>query len=481
MENPKIMIVDDEETLATFLAKVLKEDNPDFEIDVKITGEEALEALPEFLPDLVLLDIRLPKKDGTEVLKEIKEFDRDIQVVMMTGYASVDTAVASLREGAYDYVNKPFETSQVKSIVKNAIERRLLLKEREILIAELSEVNEKLSEANTMLKEKKASADKALENRIKQLSKLNKVSHKINAQVNIEKLIKLIPEATVNIFGISGGIVLFLDEDKSNLIIKGCAGNTPLPVGTKISIKTSPFDVSVTKKSVEQVRKVKIGKTEVGPIVCSSLSSGGKNIGALCVFSQEEMDKDSLQLLNTFSSTASIALENASLFDDLQRSSLEVILSLLLIKRFKDPLLKEQAERLSELAETVSKEMGVDKEDIKNIQYAALIHDIGKVVLPEETSDYKLVFEKTSNIIGHVRFLRKALNIIKHSFEDFSKKGEKIPLLSRIFSVINNFDELARKDKDISEVIKFLDKEKGKKFDPKVVESFKKVLKSKVE
>jgi response regulator RpfG family c-di-GMP phosphodiesterase len=481
MEGSKVMIVDDEETLATFLAKVLKEENPDFEIIVKTTGEDALESLAEFLPDLVLLDIRLPKKDGTEVLKEIKIFDRDIQVIMMTGFASIDTAVTSLREGAYDYVNKPFETSQVKTIVKNALERRMLLKERETLIGDLSEANEKLADANLMLKEKKAIADKALENRVEQLSKLNKISRKINAQMQIEKLIKLIPEATVDLFETKGSMILFLNQDRSKLLVKGSSGETNIDLGTEISTSISPFDVSVTNKSVEQVKKVKIGKKEYGPIACSSLSSGGKNIGALCILSENEIDKDSLQLLNTLSSSASIALENASLFDDLQRSSLEVILSLLLIKGFKDQSLKDSSERISELAEKLAQEMKVDKDNIKNVKYAALIHDIGRVVLPDETIDIHQIMEKTFKILGHVRFLRKALNIIKQSIENFSDKGEKLPLLSRIFSVVYNFDEHARQGESVSEVLQYLEKEKGKKFDPKVVESFKKVLESQIE
>ncbi len=478
MDNPKVMIVDDEETLATFLAKVLKEENPEFEIIVKTSGEEALDALAEFLPDLVLLDIRLPKKDGTQVLKEIKDFDRDIQVVMMTGFASLDTAIASLREGAYDYINKPFETSQVKTLVKNAIERRMLLREREILIADLSEANEKLSEANSMLKEKKARADKALEYKVEQLSKLNKTSHKINAQIHIEKLLKTIPEAAVDLFGASGSIILFLNVDKSTAIIKGVGGDSPLPLGSEINTKISPFDVCVTKKSVAQQEKIKIGRKEMGPVICSSLLAGGKTLGALCIFHSDEMDKDSLQLLNTLSSTTSTALENASLFDDLQRSSLEVILSLLLIKGFKYPELKDASERISELCEDLARELNVDKEDIKNIKYAALIHDIGKVVLSEETPDYKQIFEKTKSILGHVRFLRRALEIIRYSLEHFSEKGDKIPLLSRIFAVVHSFEEQAKEGKSIKDALAYLNGEKGKKLDPDVIEGFKKLLKS---
>lgn len=480
MDHAKIMIVDDEETLATFLAKVLKEDNADCEIEVKTTGEEALEILPEFAPDLVLLDIRLPKKDGTEVLKEIKEFDRDIQVVMMTGFASLDTAVASLREGAYDYVNKPFETSQVKAIVKNAIERRMLLKEREVLINDLSEANEKLSEANELLKEKKDIADKELQKKVALLSKLNKISHKINSKVEIERLLKFIPEATLDLLDVKGCTILFLNEDKSNLITKGLAGEFPLEAGSTISSALEPFDVSTTKKSVDQAKSVKIGEQNIGPIICSSLSAGNQNIGALCVLNAEEMDNDTLQLLNTFATTASTALENASLFDDLQRSSLEVILSLLLIKGFKDQSLKDASERISEFAEGVAQDMGVDKEDIRHLKYAALIHDIGRVVLSDAIMDYNQIFEKTKSIVGHVRFLNKAISIIQGSMLDFSKQADKISLPSRIFAVAFEFEEQARAGKELSDAIDFLEAEQGERFDPEVVKSFKKFLQSKV-
>jgi response regulator RpfG family c-di-GMP phosphodiesterase len=481
MENAKIMIVDDEETLAMFLQKVLQEENPDFEIEVKKSGEEALEALADFMPDLVLLDIKLPEKDGTEVLKEIKEYDMNIQVVMMTGYASLDSAVASLREGAYDYLNKPFESSQVKTIVKNAIERRMLLREREILISDLSEANEKLSDANVLLKEKKTLVDKELQDKIEQLSKLNKISNRINAEVNVDKFIKQIPGATVNLFESEGSMVLFLDDNKKNLIVKSSVGDNMLSPGTPVDAGTSPFDVSSTKKSVSQEKKVKIDKKEIGPIVCSSLSSGGQNIGALCVVGQKKMDKETMQLLNTFSSTVSIALKNSSLIEDLKRSSLEVILSLLLIEGFKNPTIKEHSENVSELSESLAIEMGVDKEDIRNVKYAALIHDLGEVVLEEDTPDYKQVLDKTVSIVGHVKFLKKSIDILKNSIEQFSKKGDKVPLISRIFAVVNSFDKYARKEKDISAAMEYLEKEKGKQFDPEVVDSFKKILGSKTE
>jgi HD-GYP domain-containing protein (c-di-GMP phosphodiesterase class II) len=357
----------------------------------------------------------------------------------------------------------------------------MLLKEREVLINDLSEANEKLSEANALLKEKKDIADQALQHKVEQLSQLNKISHKINSKVEIERLLKVIPEATLDLLGAKGSILLFLDEVKSNLIAKGLAGESPLELGSTINSDLVPFDVSTTKKSVDQAKSVKIGKKEVGPIVCSSLSASNQNIGALCVLSPDMMDKDSLQLLNTLAATASTALENASLFDDLQRSSLEVILSLLLIKGFKDQTLKDSSERISDLAEGVAQDLGVDRENLKHLKYAALIHDIGKVVIGENVADHKQVFEKTKNIVGHVRFLTRALGIIQGSMLDFSKQADKISLPSRIFAVVFEFEEQARAGKELSEVLDTLEAEKGKRFDPDVIKSFKKILESKVE
>ena len=85
------------------------------------TGQGALEKLPEGV-DLVLLDYRLPDTDGVSVLRKIKEFDQDVLVILLTAYASVETAVEAMKLGAYHFANKPFNLDEVAATVERALE-----------------------------------------------------------------------------------------------------------------------------------------------------------------------------------------------------------------------------------------------------------------------------------------------------------------------------------------------------------------------
>jgi two-component system response regulator AtoC len=123
----KILIVDDEEFIRQNLDRILKEER--YRTAVAENGNEALELLKEAPFDLVFLDLRLPDISGLEVLKKIRESDPDLLVIVMTGYASVESAVEALKSGAYDYIKKPFKADVIKLIVKLALETQSLKRE----------------------------------------------------------------------------------------------------------------------------------------------------------------------------------------------------------------------------------------------------------------------------------------------------------------------------------------------------------------
>ncbi|MEO8034890.1 MAG: sigma-54 dependent transcriptional regulator [Acidobacteriota bacterium] len=126
MSKATVLVVDDEALIRWSLAERLKADGYDvLEAD---TGRAALEQLPEGV-DLVLLDYRLPDTDGVSVLRKIKEFDQDILVVLLTAYASVETAVEAMKLGAYHFANKPFDLDDVASTVERALETTRLRRE----------------------------------------------------------------------------------------------------------------------------------------------------------------------------------------------------------------------------------------------------------------------------------------------------------------------------------------------------------------
>ncbi|PYM41910.1 MAG: hypothetical protein DME16_24420, partial [Candidatus Rokuibacteriota bacterium] len=104
-DRARILVVDDEIGPRESLRMILK---PSYEIATADSGETALKTLPGFNPDLVFMDIKMPKMDGIELLRRIKAIDPTIEAVMITAYASLDTVKNALTHGAFEYLIKPF-------------------------------------------------------------------------------------------------------------------------------------------------------------------------------------------------------------------------------------------------------------------------------------------------------------------------------------------------------------------------------------
>ncbi len=132
----RILIVDDEEIMRESLTDWLKEDG--YEVLAVEDGFKALEAIQAGSWSVMLVDLKMPKMDGLEVLREVKRLQLNIPVIIITAYATVDTAVAAMKEGAYDYIIKPFNPEELALTIKKIIEHQHLLKENILLRKELS-------------------------------------------------------------------------------------------------------------------------------------------------------------------------------------------------------------------------------------------------------------------------------------------------------------------------------------------------------
>ena len=126
MANASVLVVDDEALIRWSLTERLKADG--YQVLEAETGAAAIEHLPEGV-DLVLLDYKLPDTDGVSVLRKIKEFDQDILVILLTAYATVETAVEAMKLGAYHFANKPFNLDDVSATVARALETTRLRRE----------------------------------------------------------------------------------------------------------------------------------------------------------------------------------------------------------------------------------------------------------------------------------------------------------------------------------------------------------------
>ncbi len=121
MAKKKILVVDDEESMRYFLNRSLKRKG--FEVETVESGEEALEAVETNPPDLILLDLHLPGQDGIEVLRELRRRDTLPLVLLMTGFGTVERALEAMREGAADFITKPFKTEALLEKIAVALRK----------------------------------------------------------------------------------------------------------------------------------------------------------------------------------------------------------------------------------------------------------------------------------------------------------------------------------------------------------------------
>jgi two-component system, NtrC family, response regulator PilR len=132
----KILIVDDEHSVRDVLGIMLK--RAGYGVTMAGDGEEAVAQLGKDIFDLVITDLKMPKMDGLEVLKAVKETSPDTVVLMITAFASTETAVEAMKRGAYDYLTKPFQVDEVQLIIRNALEKRRLTTENMLLKREIA-------------------------------------------------------------------------------------------------------------------------------------------------------------------------------------------------------------------------------------------------------------------------------------------------------------------------------------------------------
>ena len=116
-----ILIVEDEDAIRRVLKKVLSEENPKYKLDEAPDGEKAISLIKTQYYDLVLCDIKMPKKDGIEVLEFVSSYDSSIPIIMISGHGDLKTAVKAMRMGAYDYIEKPPDLNNLLNSVRSAL------------------------------------------------------------------------------------------------------------------------------------------------------------------------------------------------------------------------------------------------------------------------------------------------------------------------------------------------------------------------
>jgi len=180
MDKEQILVVDDVDSIRSFITINLECEG--YEVYQAARGQEALKLIESIFFNLVILDIMLPDIDGLQILKFIRKVSPETMVIMVTGYASLDSSITAMKEGAFSYIIKPFELSELLITMRKALDKQRLSMENKKLLEELTRANKDLESANLLLEEK-------VRERTRELEMLNQDLNKAN--IELKRLDKL--------------------------------------------------------------------------------------------------------------------------------------------------------------------------------------------------------------------------------------------------------------------------------------------------
>ncbi|MGY5353779.1 sigma-54-dependent transcriptional regulator [Wenyingzhuangia sp. IMCC45467] len=144
----KILLIEDEAAIRRVLKRIIADENTAYNVEEAEDGILGIEMIKEHDFDLILCDIKMPKMDGVEVLQKIKEIKPEIPVIMISGHGDLDTAVQTMRMGAYDYISKPPDLNRLLNTVRNALDQKQLIVENRQLKKKVSKKYEMIGESN---------------------------------------------------------------------------------------------------------------------------------------------------------------------------------------------------------------------------------------------------------------------------------------------------------------------------------------------
>lgn len=300
----KILVVDDELKMCKSLKTLLSQEG--YQVKSMQDGKKAAQTLREKDFDLVITDIKMPGCDGLDILKAAKAKDKDALVILMTGFGSLESAVSAINQGAYDYLLKPVDFSELGLSIKRGLEkRRLSLAKNELL--------EELKKKNRLLKK-----------RVGELNALYQSAKTLSSTENLKILLKKIIDLATRVIGAKIGSVMLLNKKENVLRISAAIGlepevikKTSLSLGKSIAgwvaEKKTPLMVENVEKDA-RFKRINKEKYETKSLLCVPLMVKEKVLGVINLsnnVSGKAFTRHDLKLLTTFASQAAIAIDDA--------------------------------------------------------------------------------------------------------------------------------------------------------------------------
>jgi len=285
----RVLVVDDQLDMRTMLGKLITKKIV-CEVQLADSADTALEIVRDWKPDVVLSDIKMPGMDGLEFQRQLSEIDSAVSTIIMTGYGTIDLAVQALKDGAYDFFEKPFENDQIVHAVNRAMERTLLVRENQQLHQQLIDhhrvtgfvgrskklrqtlelLNRLAPSMATVLIRGESGTGKELAARA--LHEMGPRSSKKMVFVNCPALPEQILES--ELFGYHKGAFTGADQDKEGLFVEADGSSILLD-----EIGDIPVSIQTKLLRVLQEKEIQpLGQTKIIPVDVRVLASTNQNL-----------------------------------------------------------------------------------------------------------------------------------------------------------------------------------------------------------
>lgn len=477
MAGEQILVIDDEPHIQRLCAEILQAKG--YQVKTVTWARDALELARTIQFDLLVTDLVMPEMDGLQLIWQIREHQRELPSIVMTGQGTMKRAVECLRLGVQGFVMKPFSGAEMLATIEDALTKTRLH-------------NENM--------------------RYRLLMPLFEVSRHLLGELNMDKLVDELAKIAIGETH-SDGVRFFLREGPANFVVKreeGLAQASPPAVNACVSrwLKTEKDLLMLTPVMPnEPLVRAELQTSRLSSVLCMPMVTKGIVVGGLVVYKGEgrpSYTQVDIELLAILCGQAAIAIDNIRLFEDLQRTHFEAMKALAQAIEAKDQYTRGHCDRTVEYAMAIAEKLTLSDEEKKALRYAAFLHDVGKIGIHESIlakegrlteDEYRMMQSHPSlgaDIIKGVEFLEPVVPLVYHHQERYDGKGypagligEAIPLGARIVAVLDTFDAMTsnrpyRKAMPLDKALAELRRCAGTQFDPQVVGAFVTVLEERV-
>jgi signal transduction histidine kinase/CheY-like chemotaxis protein/putative methionine-R-sulfoxide reductase with GAF domain len=309
MQQSKILVIDNEPRMVDSLKTLLSMEG--YEVTGEQSPSKALELMEDSKFDLIISDIRMPEIDGIEILKRAREKDPFMGVILITGYASLDSARDAVDRGAFGYLTKPLEIDELKLAVERSLEKRNSELEKMRLLSDLKKANERL------------------QLKIAQMDALTSAGNLLATTTDQDETLTSILSWAIDVIGAKLGSVMLKDRVNKDLYIGASCGldddvvrNTRMRIGSSISGYVAQTGKPLIVEDIEKdprFSRINREKYESKSLISVPLKYKGEVFGVINLNNKADgqpFDQEDLDLLNSLASPAAVAIDRAYLIQE---------------------------------------------------------------------------------------------------------------------------------------------------------------------